>query len=141
MDNYLVYLLISDNNKRCYIGCTNNIIKRLRQHNGEIVGGAKATHSHRPWKIVCTISGLDKITALCLEWRLKHRKAINSDKLVSFSGINNKIKNIYDVLNLDRFTKKCDLTSNLNLTVNWYIKEYMLESLDFPENIKEVFLN
>ena len=31
-----------------YIGKTSNITKRLRQHNGEITGGAKYTAARRP---------------------------------------------------------------------------------------------
>lgn len=30
---------------------------RIRQHNGEIAGGAKASRSGRPWKIICTVKG------------------------------------------------------------------------------------
>lgn len=32
-----------------YVGCTTNLKRRLRQHNGEIKGGAKYTSKHRPW--------------------------------------------------------------------------------------------
>ena len=38
MNNYSCYILISNTNTRTYIGCSNNINRRLRQHNGEIVG-------------------------------------------------------------------------------------------------------
>ena len=31
-----------------YTGCTNNLPKRLRQHNGELSGGAKYTRARRP---------------------------------------------------------------------------------------------
>jgi len=43
MSDYLVYLLVNSSNNCTYIGCTNNSIRRLRQHNGELVGGAKYT--------------------------------------------------------------------------------------------------
>jgi putative endonuclease len=35
-----------------YTGISNNIEKRLRQHNGEIVGGAFYTRNKRPVKLV-----------------------------------------------------------------------------------------
>ena len=38
---YLVYILKSDN--LSYVGMTNDFFKRFRQHNGELVGGAKYT--------------------------------------------------------------------------------------------------
>ena len=30
---------------------------RLRQHNGELAGGAKAARAGRPWSLVCTVWG------------------------------------------------------------------------------------
>lgn len=32
-----------------YVGSTTHPPRRLRQHNGEIVGGARYTSKHRPW--------------------------------------------------------------------------------------------
>lgn len=32
-----------------YVGCTTDVRRRLRQHNGEIVGGGRYTSKHRPW--------------------------------------------------------------------------------------------
>ena len=40
-DNYVCYILKCGN--YTYNGCTNNFKRRIRQHNGEIVGGAKCT--------------------------------------------------------------------------------------------------
>ena len=34
-----------------YVGCTTDVRRRLRQHNGEIVGGGKYTSKHRPWQL------------------------------------------------------------------------------------------
>ncbi|MBA5248580.1 MAG: GIY-YIG nuclease family protein, partial [Gammaproteobacteria bacterium] len=42
---WLVYLLECTNNT-LYCGVTNDIKKRLRQHNGEIVGGARYTRAN-----------------------------------------------------------------------------------------------
>lgn len=32
-----------------YVGCTTEPSRRIRQHNGEIVGGGRYTAKHRPW--------------------------------------------------------------------------------------------
>lgn len=55
---YRCYLIFRAN---CtYVGITNNLKRRLRQHNGEIKGGAKYTTSRGPgWKIFCTIYPFD----------------------------------------------------------------------------------
>ena len=43
MSNYIIYLLYNTSNTSTYIGITVNKERRLRQHNGELVGGAKYT--------------------------------------------------------------------------------------------------
>lgn len=48
---WVVYLLKNDNN-RTYVGCTTDVARRLRQHNGELSGGAKYTKRGRPWELV-----------------------------------------------------------------------------------------
>ena len=74
---FYVYILVnnSDNYKNhSYIGFTNNPIRRLRQHNKEIKGGAKATtNKDSEWEFAVLITGFsDKINALSCEWKLKH---------------------------------------------------------------------
>mgnify|MGYP001355883442 CR=1 FL=1 len=111
--NYSCYLLKSETSNRTYIGITTNLKKRLRQHNGEICGGAKYTRSYRPWKPVCLVYGFkDNSHALCFEWRVKRKQVNNKFKTVYLK--NNRIKNFFEVLQLERFTKKCDLSSNYN---------------------------
>ena len=54
------YLLRSKNTRargRTYIGFTVDPSRRIRQHNGEIVSGARSTRSGRPWDMVMVISG------------------------------------------------------------------------------------
>ena len=41
--DYVVYLLKNTSNDRTYLGITNNSVRRLRQHNGDLKGGAKYT--------------------------------------------------------------------------------------------------
>ena len=49
--NWLIYILECGDGS-FYCGITNNIERRLKQHKGEIIGGAKYTRSHCPCKLV-----------------------------------------------------------------------------------------
>ena len=46
-----------------------HLARRLRQHNGELAGGAKAARGGRPWSLVCTVRGFgtrsEGIVSLC----------------------------------------------------------------------------
>jgi predicted GIY-YIG superfamily endonuclease len=67
------YILKSTVSNRIYIGYTVDFPHRLRQHNGEITGGAKKTQKWRPWYPICTIQGFyEKSSALRFEYRLQH---------------------------------------------------------------------
>ena len=65
------YLLATLDEKRTYVGITPDLDRRLRQHNGELSGGAKATHG-REWKRIGHVRGFpDHVAALQFEWRWK----------------------------------------------------------------------
>lgn len=69
------YILTNREGTRTYVGYTNNPGRRLRQHNGEIKGGARATRGHRgAWAFLALLSSpqLTHHTALSLEWHIKH---------------------------------------------------------------------
>ncbi|KAL3537564.1 hypothetical protein ACH5RR_000930 [Cinchona calisaya] len=53
-----VYLILSTNPPiKTYVGVTTNFSCRLKQHNGELKGGAKASRAGRPWVCACLING------------------------------------------------------------------------------------
>ncbi len=72
---WYIYLLYNTKIKRTYIGATKNVAKRLRQHRGEIVGGAKATSKERAsWMLIGYVSGFeDKKAAYRWEKIIKSR--------------------------------------------------------------------
>ena len=66
------YMLASVDGRKTYVGATVNPDRRLRQHNGEICGGARATKG-RSWKRQFLIGGFaDERAALRFEWRWKY---------------------------------------------------------------------
>jgi predicted GIY-YIG superfamily endonuclease len=77
--NYIVYLLINTTHNKTYIGITNNQSRRIRQHNGEITGGARYTTSNKgegEWKYYGWIQAndvLEKNLALSIEKKIKIR--------------------------------------------------------------------
>jgi putative endonuclease len=96
MSNYLVYVLINTNNNKTYVGITNNYNRRIRQHNSELVGGAKYTTNNKNNGIWCyygIINNLDKRISLRIEKLIK----INSKKM-SGLPIERRIKSINKVL-------------------------------------------
>lgn len=48
---WVVYVLVSEPRGRTYVGVATEPLRRLRQHNGELVGGARATRAGRPWTL------------------------------------------------------------------------------------------
>jgi len=54
-----------------YCGITNDLHKRLRQHNGEIKGGAKYTQHRRPCEVVYTEACEDRSSASIREYDIK----------------------------------------------------------------------
>lgn len=70
---YVCYLLTNEERRHTYVGITNNIERRLRQHNGEIQGGAKRTRNRGIWTVAAYVSGFhNKSQALSFEWHMHH---------------------------------------------------------------------
>jgi len=62
MKLWTLYLLYHSASNRTYLGVTTDVERRLRQHRGEIVGGARFTsriqkaHPNCKWQLVVTLS-------------------------------------------------------------------------------------
>ena len=105
---FMVYLIKSDN--KSYIGYTNDFLKRWKQHNCILKGGAKYTtrNNKHPWEPICIIDGfIDKKEAMRCEWRLKRAR-----------GYLNRIKYIDYIFNNEKqFTSKGAEIDSLNLKI------------------------
>lgn len=67
-----------------YVGVTRCLIRRLRQHNGELAGGAKYTRGRRPVEVVWRRPAGSRGDAQSLEAQL--RKLSKQDKLKLIAG-------------------------------------------------------
>jgi len=73
------YCIGTSDRKRTYIGATNDFKRRLRQHNGEIVGGAKYTKGGS-WSPIILVTGFtDRSSLLRFEWWWKHIQRKNRE--------------------------------------------------------------
>lgn len=84
--DWLVYLL------RCaddslYAGVTTNMGRRLRQHNGELVGGARYTRVRRPVSVVWTQVAENRGAAQRLEAQVKQLSRRAKERLVRDVGV------------------------------------------------------
>ena len=85
--------------QKTYVGVTPDLDRRLRQHNGLLSGGAKATHG-RQWERICHVAGFPDHTAvLQFEWRWKQlsRKRLGPP-------LERRLQALQELLALDRPT-------------------------------------
>ena len=70
---FFCYMLTSSVCGATYIGASKDPWRRLRQHNGQLCGGAKATRKKRPWRLHIVVGGFcDWRETLRFEWAWKH---------------------------------------------------------------------
>jgi putative endonuclease len=67
---YFVYILKSKKDGRLYIGCTNNLKKRIKEHN---LGLVRSTKSRRPFQLIYFEGYRSKQDAFIREHNLKLR--------------------------------------------------------------------
>jgi len=108
--------LVSTGNKT-YAGYTNNLTRRLRQHNQEIVGGARYTSSATNWTYlsIMTSTNWNKIRALQVEYLHKYptRKKPRPSK---FSRPTGRIRSLTEIC------------SRIEEPIQLYIEDTFLES-------------
>ena len=72
MTNFFVYILYSTSIDKYYVGYTNDIVRRLSEHN-RIKG--KFTDKGIPWELVYKESYADKVSAENREKEIKRKKS------------------------------------------------------------------
>jgi putative endonuclease len=81
-ENWYIYILECAD-KTLYTGIAVDLSRRLRQHNGEIVGGSKYTRGRRPVRLLWSDSAADRGTALQREAAIKRLCRADKFKLVN----------------------------------------------------------
>jgi len=109
--HWYVYWLQDDKSNKTYIGKTNDLDRRLRQHNGELSGGAFATHGSH-WHRVCHVTGFpDERGALQFEWAWKHY----SRRLPIKDSFQRRVQALHALLSADKVTSKADVFEDLEV--------------------------
>ena len=120
------------NNGCTYAGVSPDPVRRLRQHNGEIKGGAKYTTSKGPgWRHLCLLSGFTKIQALQFEWAVKHCPPRDA------GGIINRLKKLIFVINKEKWTSKSPESSTVPLTITW-LEKHNIGEYSLPDYVTEL---
>lgn len=104
---WVVYVLRSFADKDLmYVGCTNNIKRRLRQHNGMIKGGGEYTSENRPWRLALLVPVNNREDALNVEYWAKAKNWKDKSTIPNDNPINRRwylIKESMKIYNYSKF--------------------------------------
>ena len=130
MSQYYVYWIVSG--RSSYIGATVDPVKRLKQHCGVLVGGARRTRG-KLWTYKCVISGFRTWReALCYEWSFKyHSKRCRSveSRRLALELLNAK----------ERWTSNSPLAAEVPLSIEYDPTQYGMppEKLPSPTPLRK----
>jgi len=141
MSNWICYLLKSVDSNKTYVGATDNLYRRLCDHNG-INGaskGAKATKGEM-WYVAFCISGFpNKIACLSFESgvrRIKRRKCYHKYKYQkTFCPIDKRVIDVYNLLYVGSPLKKW---VKEGLVINWLDQSRRQDGLELANGVKEI---
>jgi predicted GIY-YIG superfamily endonuclease len=138
---HFCYILKSADPKSNYTynGYTVNLERRIRQHNGEITGGARTTKARRPWEFIMIITSADekfnRSTGLSFEWHIRY-PTNKKPRPKEFQGPEGRIKGIDDAIANFKHDYKFvmavkkdyyEVACQLENVKNKHIKLYILE--------------
>tara|TARA_B100001093_G_scaffold508669_1_gene571310 strand:- start:3979 stop:4365 length:387 start_codon:yes stop_codon:yes gene_type:complete len=108
--SFFVYFIQSTNGGT-YIGATVDLDKRIRQHNKEIKGGAKATsikvENGEIWSYICYVENFPSWNeALKFEWRWKQISRQIQKSKPNQKPIERRLEALKRLLELDKPTSK-----------------------------------
>ena len=106
-----------------YVGVTNDLPRRLRQHNGQLSGGAKSTRGRGPWEVAFFVRGFkDRGHALSFEWAMKHTAAKHKIQKCprSWRSIFRRVCVLCTLMHKPRFTSRCPDTKDFHYVVEMH---------------------
>ena len=124
-----------------YNGKTNNPKRRMRQHNGEICGGAKRTLKVKPNEIYCLIKGFNSnVEAMQAEWRIKkpNKKKYKEHK---FKGVDGRIKGLNYIFTDDYFTSNSQRKIQDMKLIMWLVKDKAKLLTCVPNNVTLIIVD
>ena len=135
--NYVILWKGPNGRKRTYNGMTNNITRRFRQHNCELVGGARATSSMikkypgTSWHPIIIMNGFtDKCEAMKAEWRIRWPDKKRNKKTI-FKLDTGRVQGINHILQTsEKWTASSQIISEQNLTLKIHSDYYDLLNLE-----------
>jgi predicted GIY-YIG superfamily endonuclease len=111
---------------RTYNGYTVNLVHRLRQHNGEIKGGAFATRNVGPWEFIAVMTCIDwtSVRAMQVEWLIRYPTR-KKPRPTEFSGAQGRINSLAEIVSrMDE--------PNIKL----YVHPRLYEGVSLPERVE-----
>ena len=143
---WLVYAIADAESNKTYVGATNNLKRRLRQHNRELAGGAKYTATGANWKPIWTVHGFwSNKEALQFEWSCKHivggggKKSKKNIRKAVGAGVDGRVKNLERVINYPQWTQKAPPSKDRDLLIRWYFPwTNRPAQFQHPENVEMI---
>ena len=137
-----VYLLLSTGNAT-YVGATVNVERRLRQHNRELKGGARATgirvKKGETWSPLCYVKNFpDWSSALQFEWKWKYLTRKQGKKL---SPVERRIKALHTLLNSEKSTSNAKPFSEWEIPPEIIFENEVAKALFEVEQNKKLIFN
>jgi len=129
---YILYNI--HNPQRTYVGYTTNPPRRLRQHNGLLSGGAKATTrlAKGSWSFLALISSpsFNTNTGLSFEWHLKRALRTRHNKIVG--GPIKRLEALFHTIKTNSKFHGFDFHIYMSQYAQHIIPEYLIEDLSHP---------
>lgn len=105
--SHYCYILHNAQHPGTYNGYTTHLERRLRQHNGELKGGARSTQRSRgAWSYLAMVTSndprFDKCKALSLEWHIRYPTG-QRPRPPAFQGARGRLEGLAKALAHDKF--------------------------------------